>query len=113
MSSNPTIGQVELTPVGQRFAFACHPGVKCFNLCCAKLELPLTPYDVLRLKNCLGLPAGEFLEQYTEPAKANRSRWTSMRICCPTRTTSHFCYGRSCVDSSPNLGRMRLKPLLR
>ena len=37
------------------FRFACHPGVVCFTECCRDLKLLLTPYDVIRLKNRLGL----------------------------------------------------------
>ncbi len=48
-----------------RFAFACHPGVSCFNVCCRDVNIVLTPYDVLRLKARLGLTSSEFLEQHT------------------------------------------------
>ena len=48
----------------ERFSFACHPGVACFTECCRQLDLALTPYDVLRLKNHLDLHSGSFLEQY-------------------------------------------------
>jgi Fe-S-cluster containining protein len=46
------------------FAFSCHPGVPCFTECCRELDLALTPYDVLRLKNNLQLTSGQFLAQY-------------------------------------------------
>ena len=46
------------------FQFACGPHVPCFTECCAKLELMLTPYDCLRLKNRLGITSGEFLDAY-------------------------------------------------
>jgi len=48
----------------KRFCFACHPGVACFTECCRQLDLVLTPYDVLRLKNRLQMHSGRFLEQY-------------------------------------------------
>ena len=48
----------------QQFCFACHPGVPCFTECCRELDLALTPYDVLRLKNHLKMHSGSFLEQY-------------------------------------------------
>ena len=48
----------------ERFAFSCHPGVPCFTECCRQLDLALTPYDVLRLKNDLKLHSGAFLEKY-------------------------------------------------
>ena len=46
------------------FDFACHNGVSCFTDCCCQLDLALTPYDVLRLKNALQLSSQEFLERY-------------------------------------------------
>ena len=48
----------------QKFCFSCHPGVPCFTECCRQLDLALTPYDVLRLKNRLNLHSGKFLDQY-------------------------------------------------
>lgn len=46
------------------FSFQCHPKAPCFTHCCRELDLVLTPYDVLRLKNRLDLHSGHFLEQY-------------------------------------------------
>lgn len=47
------------------FNFLCSKAVPCFNECCRNLQQFLTPYDILRLKNRLGIPSGLFLEQYT------------------------------------------------
>lgn len=47
------------------FQFSCHPGIACFNRCCADLNQFLTPYDILRLKQGLKLSSGEFLKRYT------------------------------------------------
>jgi len=46
------------------FKFGCHPGVSCFNNCCSDVNIFLSPYDVLRLKNRLGITSTEFLEKY-------------------------------------------------
>jgi Fe-S-cluster containining protein len=48
-----------------RFQFRCHPGVSCFNACCADVNIALAPYDVLRLRKRLGLGSQEFLAQHT------------------------------------------------
>lgn len=48
-----------------RFKFRCHPGVPCFTECCGTTTIILTPYDILRLKTRLRIPAGEFLDTYT------------------------------------------------
>lgn len=47
-----------------QFRFSCHDGLSCFNRCCRNKHLPLTPYDVLRIKNHLGLHSDHFLSQY-------------------------------------------------
>lgn len=49
---------------GQMFRFACHPGVRCFNACCSDLNMPLTPYDVLRLRRNLGMGSEEFINTH-------------------------------------------------
>ena len=55
----------ELEP-GKTFCFACHPEVPCFNRCCAELTLPLTPYDVLRLRRHMNnMPSEAFLNDFT------------------------------------------------
>lgn len=48
-----------------KFKFACHSGVECFNDCCGDVNIFLTPYDVLRLKNALGISSQDFLDKYT------------------------------------------------
>jgi hypothetical protein len=47
------------------FSFGCHPGVPCFNACCHDVNIFLTPYDIIRLKNRLGISSEEFLSKYT------------------------------------------------
>lgn len=48
-----------------RFRFACRPGLDCFTQCCRDTTIFLTPYDILRLKNALGISSGSFLKDYT------------------------------------------------
>jgi Fe-S-cluster containining protein len=47
------------------FKFSCHKDLTCFNECCMDVNIFLTPYDILRLKNNLGITSGEFLKEYT------------------------------------------------
>ncbi len=47
------------------FRFQCSPGLACFTECCGDVAIALTPYDVLRLKNALGLDSEKFLDDYT------------------------------------------------
>lgn len=47
------------------FRFECHQGLDCYTRCCRDITIFLTPYDILRMKNALGLPSGDFLSAYT------------------------------------------------
>ncbi|MFN4196881.1 MAG: YkgJ family cysteine cluster protein [Caldimicrobium sp.] len=57
---------IRLTPQS-KLNFQCYPGVPCFKLCCSELYLPLTPYDIIRIRDFLKLTTDEFLLLYTEP----------------------------------------------
>lgn len=48
------------------FMFRCHSGLGCFNKCCRNLNLFLYPYDIICLKNKLGITSDEFLDQYSD-----------------------------------------------
>lgn len=48
-------------------SFRCYKGIKCFNACCSNIDITLTPYDIVRLKQRLGLDSSEFLVKYTYP----------------------------------------------
>lgn len=48
-----------------KFKFRCHKDIKCFTQCCSNIDIMLTPYDVLRLKNRLGLTSEEFIIKHT------------------------------------------------
>ncbi|MFV2057721.1 MAG: YkgJ family cysteine cluster protein [Thiohalomonadales bacterium] len=50
-----------------KICFDCHPGISCFNACCKQADITLAPYDIIRLKNHLGLSSGEFLKKHTVP----------------------------------------------
>ena len=51
---------------GETFAFECRPDLACFNRCCRNLNLFLYPYDVLRLKNALGMHSSRFLDRHVD-----------------------------------------------
>ncbi len=63
--------RAEIPPVklglDSEFTFECHKGVQCFTKCCRGINIVLTPYDIIRLKNRLQLPSEEFLAIYTQP----------------------------------------------
>lgn len=60
--------------------FRCHRGVKCWNVCCSNIDITLTPYDILRLKNRLGLSSGEFLQKYTVPYEMDKDGMPGVKL---------------------------------
>ncbi|MCG8564195.1 MAG: YkgJ family cysteine cluster protein [Desulfobacterales bacterium] len=50
-----------------RFRFSCHKGVKCFTDCCRGIDIMLTPYDILTMREKLELTSEEFLAKHTTP----------------------------------------------
>ena len=57
----------ELIPVAMEevLRFRCGKENGCFSECCRNINQCLMPYDILRLKNRLGMTSGEFLKTYT------------------------------------------------
>jgi len=49
-----------------RFRFRCHAALSCFNQCCHNLNLFLSPYDVVRLKNRLAIDSDQFIDHYVD-----------------------------------------------
>jgi Fe-S-cluster containining protein len=62
------------------FKFACHKGKECYTHCCSDLNLILTPYDIIRMKNRLGLTCDQFLAVYTQPEILSRTRLPVIRL---------------------------------
>ncbi len=55
-----------MEPLGNReFCFRCAPDVKCYMSCCRKLDLILYPFDIIRLKNRLGITSEDFMRTHT------------------------------------------------
>ena len=107
----------KLTPITRKdpFHFECSPDVPCFNECCRDLNQFLTPYDIVRLKNHLGLPSAEFLAQYTSqhigpesglPIVTLRPKEGQERIC-------PFVSPRGCMVYANRPSSCRIYPLVR
>lgn len=60
--------------------FSCHKGISCWNACCANIDITLTPYDVVRLKQHLGMSSADFLRQYTEPFELEKDGIAGVKL---------------------------------
>jgi Fe-S-cluster containining protein len=63
-----TFSENQFTPIDadQHFFFDCNPQRPCFNRCCRDLCQVLSPYDILCLKNGLGIDSAVFLKTFTQ-----------------------------------------------
>lgn len=64
--SKPYLHELPTLEPDETFAFACHSKKSCFNACCRDLDLLLTPYDVLRLRQGLKLSSQELFSQHAD-----------------------------------------------
>jgi hypothetical protein len=62
------------------FKFDCHKGLECFNTCCGGLEIFLTPYDILKLKNHLGMTSKEFLERHAQAVMLKKTKLPFIKL---------------------------------
>lgn len=60
--------------------FRCHREIGCWNACCSNIDISLTPYDVLRLKQRLDMGSGEFLKTYTVPYEMEKDGLAGVKL---------------------------------
>ena len=98
-----------------KFSFACHPGVPCFTKCCSDLDLALTPYDVLRLKNSLGASSSDFLDQYTTDEVRHNCGlpMLMLKMRNDARRTCPFLQSEGCTVYEDRPNACRLYPVAR
>jgi Fe-S-cluster containining protein len=82
-----------------KFKFACHKDIPCFNACCCDVNIVLTPYDVIRMKHALGATSEEFLEKYclVASSKSQRLPIVLMRLNEDEKKTCQFVGEQGCT----------------
>ncbi len=78
------------------FSFSCHAGLSCFTSCCRDVTILLSPYDIIRLKDRLGLSSTEFLERYTKTLMAPKTALPGVQLKMDEKR------GRSCFFVGPD-----------
>ena len=66
--------------LGSKLQFRCYKGISCYNACCRKADVTLTPYDIIRLKDRLGISATEFLKQHTVPFQMDKDGLPGVKL---------------------------------
>ena len=70
----------ELLGLEDTLYFACHSSLSCFTTCCRDVNILLSPYDIIRMKNRLGLFSTEFLEEYTKTLIAPKTALPAVQL---------------------------------
>jgi hypothetical protein len=76
----PSPVQPALLDGGTTIQFRCRKGIGCWNACCSNIDISLTPYDIVRLKNRLGLSSTEFLQRYTLPYEMEKDGIAGVKL---------------------------------
>jgi Fe-S-cluster containining protein len=69
------------------FQFDCHKGIACFNECCRSINIQLTPYDIVRLKNRLEMSSSEFVARHSMPFEMDGHGMPGLRLATKPGTT--------------------------
>ncbi|MCF8043059.1 MAG: YkgJ family cysteine cluster protein, partial [Desulfarculaceae bacterium] len=112
IESGGELGGRRLAP-GERFNFACRPGLACFNTCCRDKRLPLLPYDFLRLRRALDLPAAQVLAKRVELEADPVSGWPALRVKLTEKGVCPFVTDQGCSVYAHRPTCCRVYPLAR
>lgn len=97
----------------EEFRFRCGPGLSCFTDCCSQIDLALSPYDVLRLRQGLGVGATEFLDRYVVVEKEEETAFPQayLALVDDERCSCPFVTSRGCSIYQDRPGACRTYPL--
>nr|VFK27421.1 MAG: hypothetical protein BECKMB1821I_GA0114274_100329 [Candidatus Kentron sp. MB]VFK30633.1 MAG: hypothetical protein BECKMB1821G_GA0114241_10686 [Candidatus Kentron sp. MB]VFK74301.1 MAG: hypothetical protein BECKMB1821H_GA0114242_100329 [Candidatus Kentron sp. MB] len=70
----------ELLTQDSKLRFRCYPGISCFNACCKQADITLGPYDILRLRERLGMSSEQFLKEYTVPFQMDQDGLPGVKL---------------------------------
>ena len=98
---------------GNKFTFRCHKDIQCFTRCCADLNLVLTPYDIVRIKNRLGLSSDDFLTKHTNTITDRHPRFpmVTLKMNRDEKRSCPFVSSNGCAIYEDRPGACRIYPL--
>jgi uncharacterized protein len=112
MKSMKDVKPVQLG-LNSRFKFKCYPGISCFTECCGRIDIPLTPYDIVRIKKRLGITSSEFLQIYTRSELDEKSGLPLVILRMPPETNNKcpFVTPQGCTIYSDRPAACRYYPI--
>ncbi len=94
-----------------RFKFKCYKGISCFNKCCGSLDIFLTPYDIVRIKNRLGMSSSEFILKHTEKVMLKKTHLPLVKIKMNDKGICRFVTDAGCTIYSDRPLACRYYPI--
>jgi len=111
---NEKKNDISFTPLtGNTFKFRCFKGIQCFTDCCADLNLVLTPYDIIRIKNRLGMSSDVFLNKHTDTTMDNHPQFpmVKLKMLSDKKRRCPFVSPDGCTIYEDRPGACRIYPL--
>jgi len=105
---------LSFTPLtANTFKFRCYKGIQCFTDCCANLNLILTPYDIVRIKNRLGMSSDIFLNKHTDTTMDSHPQFpmVKLKMSQDNKRRCPFVTADGCTIYEDRPGACRLYPL--
>ncbi|MEE4241273.1 MAG: YkgJ family cysteine cluster protein [Desulfopila sp.] len=103
-----------LEPLGDApFRFACHEKVACFTRCCKMVEMQLFPYDVIRLKNSIGIDSQQFMHKFTRVVRGANPYFPSVMMKLNESSECPFLNKNGCSVYADRPSACRTYPLER
>lgn len=102
-------------PLQETFIFSCNRNVSCFKACCRNLELPLYPYDIIRLKRAVGIHSAEFLYKHVRLLQGPDSTFpfVTLKMCEDAQAECPFLGPSGCTVYQDRPSACRTYPLER
>ncbi|MCB1867030.1 MAG: YkgJ family cysteine cluster protein [Gammaproteobacteria bacterium] len=101
----------KMLELGSSLKFRCHKGISCFNACCKKADITLTPYDVIRLKDRLGKSSADFLKEHTVPFRMDKDGLPGAKLKTTDEGVCNFMNDEGCSVYSDRPTACRYYPL--
>ncbi len=115
MSISDAMAKIQPVRLGpdSRFTFECHKGVSCFTQCCRGINIILTPYDIIRLKNRLELDSEQFLAIYTKLELLEKTDLpvVTLKLLDDERNSCPFVRDEGCIIYSDRPSSCRYYPM--
>ena len=70
----------EMLKLNDKIRFNCYKGISCFNACCKQADITLAPFDIIRLKQRLGMSSEEFLAKHAVPFQMDATGLPGLKL---------------------------------